>query len=144
MPWPTYFFLLIRTKNWSSSSLSSSLDYHTHRFINYRQCDLNESSKFWFLFFPAEKKVSLLFFFLLNKQPLRFGWKENRQKKFCSMCLCDQSLFSRERERERHWEFEMTNIFKCKYPKKKWFIYIWNQGHEDFFLFHFQFIFFSS
>ena len=58
MPWPTYFFLLIRTKNWSSS-----LDYHTHRFINYRQCDLNESSKFWFLFLPAEKKGFVVVFF---------------------------------------------------------------------------------
>lgn len=143
MPWPTYF-LLIRTKNWSSSSLSSSLDYHTHRFINYRQCDLNESSKFWFLFLPAEKKGFVVVFFLLNKQPLRFGWKENRQKKFCSMCLCDQSLFSREREKDienSKWQtFSSANI------RKKWFIYIWNQGHEDFFsvLFHFQFIFFSA
>lgn len=124
MPWPTYF-LLIRTKNWSSSSLSSSLDYHTHRFINYRQCDLNESSKFWFLFLPAEKKGFVVGFFFVEQTTIKIWVKrKSTEKILLHVFVWSIIILERERERERHWEFEMTNIFKCKYPKKMIHIYM--------------------
>lgn len=145
MPWPTYF-LLIRTKNWSSSSLSSSLDYHTHRFINYRQCDLNESSKFWFLFLPAEKKVSLLFFFVEQTTIKIWVKRKSTEKILLHVFVWSIIILEREREREKDIENSKWQTFSSANIRKKWFIYIWNQGHEDFFsvLFHFQFIFFSS